>query len=352
MNPETEPVRSNIDQAPKQAVYQTFYAPEQYRRGVYLPQTDGSLADEHGRAPEPYVLDEQNEWMHCVGISDAAVLRHLLASYGIHELVVEDILSPKQRPKIEDYGDYLFIALRASQYSGGKLHSDPVYLIVGHDFILSFQSKPLGLFSDLHRRFAENKSDLRRRSIEFLAYHFIDRIVDDYLHTLDVYQEKVEQLDRLLFKGNGSDETLLGRIHKLKRDAVKLQRNIMPMREIAGQLLRGRFEVFSGETQLYMRDVYDHILQLTDTLDASRDTVVSMMDVQLSFQSNRLNNQMRALTLITILFMPLTLIAGIYGMNFDYMPELKWKYGYFGVLGAMLLIVAGLLLYFRKRKWL
>lgn len=352
MNPDFPTVRSNIDQAPKQAVYQTFYAPDEYRRGVYIPQADGSLADEDGHSPEPYILDAQNEWMHCVGINDEVVLRRLLASYGIHELVLEDILSPRQRPKIEDYGDYLFIALRACQYRGNKLHHDPVYIIVGHDFILTFQSKPLGLFSNLHRRFAENQSDLRSRSIEFMAYHFFDRIVDDYLHTLDVYQEKVEQLDQLLFRDNGADESLLGKIHKLKRDAVRLQRNIMPMREIAGQLLRGHFGVFSGETRLYMRDVYDHILQLTDTLDASRDTVVSMMDVQLSFQSNRLNNQMRTLTLITILFMPLTLIAGIYGMNFDYMPELRWKYGYFGVLGIMLLIMCVLLFYFRKRKWL
>lgn len=344
--------RSKIDDLPKQAVYQTFYSADDYRRMVFLPQEDGRLLSHDGRQIAPYVLDEQKEWLHCVGVNDAAMLQTILAPYGIHELVIEDILSPKQRPKIEDYGNYLFIALRVCQYSGSKLHNDSVYLIIGADYILSFQNKPLGLFSDLHQQFTVNQYQIRSKNIEFLAYYFIDRIVDDYFNALEQFNERVESLDNQLFKDAGQDEMLLAKIHKLKRDAVKFHRNLVPIREIAGQLLRGRFDVFSGDTHLYLRDVYDHILQLTETLETARDTVVSMMDVQLSFQSNRLNQQMRMLTVITIIFMPLTVITGIYGMNFDHMPELHWRYGYFMVLGLLLTVIVSLLVYFRKRGWL
>ncbi|XXQ67907.1 magnesium/cobalt transporter CorA [Neisseriaceae bacterium B1] len=344
--------RSKTNDLPKQAVYQTFYSEHDFSRMVFLPQGNGQLQSSDGANISPYVFDEQKEWLHCVGVNDAALLQTILAPYGIHELVIEDILSPKQRPKIEDYGTYLFIALRVCQYSGSKLHNDSVYLIIGTDYILSFQKKPLGLFSDLHQQFAANKYQIRSKSIEFLAYHFIDRIVDDYFNALEQFNECVESLDNQLFKQTGEDETLLAKIHKLKRDATKFQRNLIPMREIAGQLLRGRFDVFSNDTHLYLRDVYDHILQLIESLDAARDTVVSMMDVQLSFQSNRLNQQMRVLTVITIIFMPLTVITGIYGMNFDNMPELHWQYGYFMVLGLLLMIIVSLLVYFRKRGWL
>ncbi|WP_314342053.1 magnesium/cobalt transporter CorA [Simonsiella muelleri] len=346
------PRRSNTDQSPPHAVYQTFYSEHDYRSSIYFPQSDGSLKDAQQQNPEPYILDEQKEWLHCVGINDPILLHNLLAPYGVHELVIEDLLSSQQRPKIEDYGDYLFMVLHVNQYSGNKLNTDTVYLIVGADYIFSFQNRPLGLFSNLHAQFAANQYNIRSKSIEFLVYHFIDRIVDDYFATLDGYNDRVESLDKQIFKNTGRDEELLSKIHKLKRDAMKLQRNLLPLREMTGQLLRGNFRIFSGDTQLYLRDVNDHILQLIETLDMARDSVHSMMDIQLSFQSNRLNQQMRVLTVITIIFMPLTVITGIYGMNFDNMPELHWHYGYFMVLAILLFIIIGLLVFFKKRGWL
>lgn len=348
----TLPMRSNIDQAPKHAVYQTFYCASDYCCQIFFPQKDGSLKSDEQQNPIPCALDGQNEWLHCVGINDASLLKNLLASYGIHELVIEDLLSPHQRPKIEDYGNYLFISLSVCQYNGNKLHTDSVYLILGKNYILSFQNRPLGLFSSLHQQFAANQHQIRSKSNEFLAYHFIDRIVDDYFITLDAYNNHVENLDKLIFKDTGRDEEMLTKIHKLKRDASKLQRNLIPMREMVGQLLRGQFTIFSGDTQFYLRDVGDHILQLIETLETARDTVHGMMDIQLSFQSNRLNQQMRVLTVITIIFMPLTVITGIYGMNFDNMPELHWHYGYFMVLGLLMAIIVGLMLFFKKRGWL
>lgn len=175
--------------------------------------------------------------------------------------------------------------------------------------------------------------------------------MDDYFIVLESYNNRVEVIDKSLFKNENSD--ILSKIHRLKRDAVRLRRTLLPLRDVFYQLaVRGDFAIFKGESTVYLRDVYDHNMQLIESLDASRDMVLSMMDIYLSFQSNRMNQQMRVLTVITIIFMPLTVITGIYGMNFDNMPELHWHYGYFMVLGVMLCIIIGLLIFFSRRKWL
>ncbi|MFC2307075.1 MAG: magnesium/cobalt transporter CorA, partial [Neisseria elongata] len=285
-------------------------------------------------------------------VNDATLLKYTLEPYGIHELVIEDILSRKQRPKIEDYGNYLFIAAQVYHYTAaGKLNSDQVYLIIGKDFVLSFQQKPLGLFSQLRRQMSENPRGILGKNTAFLAYCLLDRIVDDYFIVLEEYNNRVEAIDKSLFKDENSD--ILGKIDRLKRDAVRLRRTLLPLRDVFYQLaVRGDFAIFKGESTVYLRDVYDHNMQLIESLDASRDMVLSMMDIYLSFQSNRMNQQMRVLTVITIIFMPLTVITGIYGMNFDNMPELHWHYGYFIVLGLMLCIIVGLLIFFSRRKWL
>lgn len=189
------------------------------------------------------------------------------------------------------------------------------------------------------------------KNTAFLAYCLLDRIVDDYFIVLESYNNRVEVIDKSLFKNENSD--ILSKIHRLKRDAVRLRRTLLPLRDVFYQLaVRGDFAIFKGESTVYLRDVYDHNMQLIESLDASRDMVLSMMDIYLSFQSNRMNQQMRVLTVITIIFMPLTVITGIYGMNFDNMPELHWHYGYFMVLGVMLCIIIGLLIFFSRRKWL
>lgn len=294
----------------------------------------------------------QINWLHFVGINNPELLKHALRPYGIHELVVEDILSRKQRPKIEDYGRYVFIAAQVHHYSGTKLHSDQIYLVIGKDFVLSFQQKPLGLFSQFRQLMSGNPNNVLHKNTAFLAYCLLDRIIDDYFIVLEDYNSRVETLDKALFKDD-SDNTLLGKIHRLKRDALRLRRALVPMRDGLYQLaVRGDYAFFEGESTIYLRDVYDHNLQLIESLDASRDMVVGMMDVHLSFQSHRMNRQMRVLTVITIIFMPLTVLTGIYGMNFDYMPELRWHYGYYALLGLMAAIIVSLLVYFSRRKWL
>ncbi|MCP1660800.1 magnesium/cobalt transporter CorA [Neisseria perflava] len=336
--------RSNVSNAPKAAVHQTLYSADgcaQYDYPVQKKQLPPIAAAGEG----------QTNWLHFVGINDCDLLKQTLAPFGIHELVVEDILSRKQRPKIEDYGTYVFIAAQVYHYGAQKLHSDQVYLIIGKNFVLSFQQKPLGLFSRFRETISCNPHQLWQKNTAFLAYCLLDRIVDDYFVVANEYGNRVEAIDKALFKQNNDD--ILGRIHLLKRDAVRLRRSLTPMKDIFYRLAeRNEFAIFSGEPAVYLRDVYDHSLQLIESLDAAWDMVVGMMDVYLSFQSNRMNQQMRVLTVITILFMPLTLITGIYGMNFENMPELHWHYGYFMVLGIMALIIVVLLVFFYRRKWL
>ena len=354
-NSDDTALRSNTDKAPKHAVYQTLYSADSYFEAEYLPGKDGMLrnaADSRQTAPVHQPEPGQINWLHFVGINDEALLQTLLAPYGIHDLVLEDILSRKQRPKIEDYGNYIFMAARVYQYTAGKLHSDQVYLILGENFVLTFQQRPLGLFSAIRERMSDARYDIRRKDAPFLAYRFIDRLIDDYFLTLDQYNNKVEAIDKTLFADTASNSDLLERIHRLKRDAVRLRRTLQPLRDVLAQLVHGQYQIFHGESHIYLRDAYDHTMQLLESLDASRDMVLSMMDIHLSFQSNRLNQQMRVLTVITILFMPLTVITGIYGMNFDNMPELHWHYGYYMVLGMMAAIIISLLVFFWRRKWL
>ncbi|MDO4998430.1 MAG: magnesium/cobalt transporter CorA [Neisseria sp.] len=348
------PRRSNTDKANKHALYQTICQQQTCQQNAFKLQANQTLQSADGKAFTPTMPSaDSTQWLHFVGINDGELLKKTLAPYGIHELVLEDLLSPKQRPKLEDYGDYLFIAARVYQYTGNKLQSDPVYLIIGKQSIFTFQSKPLGLFSTMREQFSQSLAQGRQPSIEWLAYAFLDRIIDDFFITLESYNNRVENLDKQLFnENNDADSDLLMRIHKLKRDAIRLQRALQPLKDIINQLLRGNFAVFHGEPHLYLRDAYDHILQLSDSLEASRDSVVGMMDMLLSFQSNKLNKQMRMLTVITIIFMPLTLLTGIYGMNFEYMPELQWRYGYFALLTLMFSIIVALLVFFYRRKWL
>ena len=226
-------------------------------------------------------------WIHLIGITDNEQLHQLLQPFNIHELAMEDMLSRKQRPKIEDYGHYLSL---------------------------------------------------------------LDRIIDDYFVTVDEFDNRVEGVDKRLF--SNSNKNLLILIHQLKRDASNLRRTLSPIRDIVGRIVHGEFSMFSQNTHVYLLDVYDHTQQLMETLDSARDTVMGMMDVHLSYQSNHLNEQMRMLTVITIIVMPLNVLTGIYGMNFDNMPELHWHYSYFVVLGLMATIIISLLIYFYRRRWL
>lgn len=335
--------RSSTGDMPLQSLNVTVFNAKKLEEKTYTGQ---DISVEH--IPQP--TDDTITWLHLVGITDAQQLHELLKPFHIHELVLEDLQSHEQRPKIEDYGHYVFLAARVFTYKRQRLKHDQIYLIISKNFIITFQFEPLGLFHVIREYLKHNFFDIRQKNIDFFAYIFIDRIIDDYFVTIDEFDSQVESLDKKLFDENNRNLLIL--IHRLREDAMHLHRTLLPICDVLRRLVRGEFTLFSQNIHIYLLDVYDHSQQLMETLDGDRDTVTGMMDVHLSFQSNRLNKQMRMLTVITIIFMPLTVLTGIYGMNFDNMPELHWHYGYYAVLLLMATIVVSLLAIFYKRHWL
>ncbi|MCX8747926.1 magnesium/cobalt transporter CorA [Snodgrassella sp. B3088] len=335
--------RSNVSNMPAQSMTIIQINASQFLNHTY---TEADIRTEN----IPTLSKDSLTWIHLVGITDNDQLHQLLQPFNIHELAMEDILSRKQRPKIEDYGHYLFVAARIFVYKKQKLQYNQIYLIIGQNYIITFQFEPLGLLHIIRKYIQHNYSSIYSKGIDFLAYSLLDRIVDDYFVTVDEFDNRVEGLDKRLF--SNSNKNLLMSIHQLKRDAISLRRTLSPIRDIIGRIVHNEFSLFSQDIHVYLLDVYDHTQQLMETLDSARDTVTGMMDVHLSYQSNHLNEQMRMLTVITIIVMPLNVLTGIYGMNFDNIPELHWHYGYYIVLGLMATIIVSLLIYFYRRHWL
>ncbi|MDF0606389.1 magnesium/cobalt transporter CorA [Neisseriaceae bacterium TC5R-5] len=291
-------------------------------------------------------------WLNVYGLREPAVMQAIGERFGLHSLVLEDVLNARQRPKVEEYGDYLFIASRVFDYQAntGRLLSDQIYLVIGHRFVLTFQERPTGVFEQIRERLRKEVGLIRSKEADYLGYSLLDAMVDDYFGVLTEFNERVEKMDSKLLRGR--DQSVLLQIQRLKRDCLKLRRALLPLREILLSFNRSHHDFFKPETLLYLRDVYDHTMHVIESLEMSREMVGSMLDLYMSTQSHRLNIQMRLLTVLTMIFMPLTLIAGIYGMNFENMPELKWHYGYYMVLLLMLGIAGGLLWVFWRRRWL
>lgn len=309
-----------------------------------------SFAIDETDLPLPLPEEGDIRWYHLVGITDAGQLQQLLANFLVHDLVIEDMTNTKQRPKFEEYGHYLFVVTTVFNASGKSVGSDHIFLIVGKNYIITVQRKPLGLFSSLKKRLPENLERIQEFGVAFLAYIMLDRIVDDYFVAVEDLLARGEKLDQKLFSGQDSD--ILPRIHRLKHDSIKIRRTLTPIRDGIAQIMRSEYTRFPDALNVFFRDTLDHCLQLSESLESVHYSVQSMMDIHLSFQSNALNKQMRVLTSITIIFMPMTLLTGIYGMNFDHMPELHWKYGYFALLAFMAVLAAVLVRIFKRRHWL
>ncbi len=292
-------------------------------------------------------------WVDIVGLHETEILQRLGDCYGFHPLVLEDILNTDQRPKMEDYGDYVYIVLKMLTYDdkGGLIESEQISLVLGRNFILSFQEGKKGDVFDLIReRLRGAKGRIRKMGADYLAYSLIDSVVDHYFIILEHLGERVEFLEEELM--TEPTTKTLQEIYHLKREMIFLRKAVWPLREVIGALERGESPLIQQNTQIYLRDVYDHTIQVIDTIETLRDTVSGMLDIYLSSVSNRLNSVMKVLTIIATIFMPLTFLAGIYGMNFKHMPELDWRWGYPLVWMIMIAIGILMLIYFRKKKWL
>jgi len=295
---------------------------------------------------------ERVSWINIDGLHDEAVLETIGRQYQIHPLVLEDILSPNQRPKMEDYKDYLYLVLRMITYNNEReeIDDEQFSLILGPHFVLTFQEKPGDVFDGVRKRLHNPDGRLRNMDRDYLAYALMDAIVDHYYVVLDSLGEKIVAVEEDLMEDNSG--AILEQIHNLKREMIFLRKAIWPLREVIAQIMRGEVELFSRTTQVYLRDVYDHTIQVIDTIESYRDMLSSLLDLYMSSLSNRMNEVMKVLTIIATIFIPITFIVGVYGMNFDWMPELHWKWAYPVVWGVMIIITVFMLILFRRKRWL
>ncbi|TFH04793.1 MAG: magnesium/cobalt transporter CorA [Methanosarcina sp.] len=292
-----------------------------------------------------------NLWVNVDGLDRVEVIEKLGSYFKIHPLTLEDVLNTGQRPKMEDYDSYIYTVLKMILLDEEReeIIIDQVSIILGPNYILSFQEREGDVFDPLRERLKNPASRLRKNGVDHLAYSLIDAIVDNYFLILEHFGEEIEDLEEKLIV-DPMPETMR-MIQKHKRDMIILRRSVWPLRELINSLQRAESGLIKETTQIYLRDIYDHTIQVIDSIEAFRDILSSMVDVYLSSLSNRMNDIMKVLTIIATIFIPLTFVAGVYGMNFDYMPELRWHWGYPVVILSMALIGISMFLYFKKRKW-
>ncbi len=299
----------------------------------------------------PYRDAPRVSWINIDGLHDTESLEKLGEHFGLHPLVLEDIVHTHQRPKVEDHSDYLYIVLKMLEYPEGQTEvtCDQVSIVLGRNFVLSFQEREGDVWNPIRERIRKGAGRIRQAGTDYLAYRLIDAIVDDYFVVLERIGDELESLADEVSERPTAEA--LHRIHDLKREMIFLRRQIWPTREVAGALERAESSLITKATVVYLRDVYDHSVQLIEAMESYRDLVSGMQDLYLSTVSNRLNAVMKILTVFATIFAPLTFLAGIYGMNFKYMPELGWKLGYpmfWLITTALTLTMIGV---FRKKGW-
>ncbi len=291
-------------------------------------------------------------WINIDGLHDVKVVEDLGAHYDLHPLTLEDILHTGQRPKFEDLDSYLFAVLLMLRFDDESqtVVSEQVSVVLGSNFVISFQENVGDVFEQIRDRLRNAKGRIRKMGADYLMYTLLDAVVDNYFGILEKFGERIEVLEEELI-GDPS-ESILQKIHDLKQEMIFLRRSVWPLRELIGGLERSESKLIEDSTDVYLRDVYDHTIQVIDTVESFRDTVAGMLDIYLSSLSNRMNAVMKVLTIIATIFIPLTFIAGVYGMNFVNMPELKWRWGYPAVWVVMLTVAGLMVLYFKRKKWL
>jgi magnesium transporter len=331
--------------APRPVVHVMGYGPEELHEEEVRDLA--TLAAMRGKWP---VL-----WVNVDGVRNAETIARLGEIFGLHRLALEDVTSVHQRPKAESYGECLFVVARMI-FSDGRLGTEQISMFLARDFLLTFQERPGDCFDPVRDRIRKGQGRIREMGHDYLAYSLLDSLVDSYFPVLEDYGERLEDLEKEVI--TVSDEKTITLILGTKRDLLTLRRTLWPMRDLFNSLLRDTTAHFAAETQIYLRDCYDHTFQVIDMLETFRESASGLLDVYLSSVSNRMNSVMKVLTIIATIFMPLSFIAGVYGMNFSpqkspwNMPELNWYWGYPFALTLMLLVLAGMLYFFRRKRWI
>lgn len=290
-------------------------------------------------------------WINVDGIYDTQLIEKIGKKFDLHPLLLEDIVNTNHRPKMEEFDNYLYITCKMLSLaeSGEKVESEQISLVLGKSWVISFQERKGDIFEPFRDRIRHAKGIVRTRKADYILYRLLDIVVDNYFIVTEHSAEEIEELEEAVLAEH--DDENLNIIHINKRDLVNLRKMIGPLREAITALMRDGNLFISETTERYLRDVYEHLIHINETIDNQREMVASILDLYLSGVSTKMNQVMQILTIFAAIFIPLTFIAGVYGMNFEYMPELGWKYSYFIVWGLMVSVAISLIVYFKKKKW-
>lgn len=291
-------------------------------------------------------------WVNVIGVADAEALERLGKCANLHPLVVEDVANTDQRVKLEDYTDYLYLVVKSISWDSqaGAVATEQVSLILGDHWVISFQEREPDAFEAVKDRLRNDKARARRMGADYLAYALLDAVVDHYFETIEQLGEQIEVLEDEVV--TDPQAGTIESIHRLKSDMILLRRAVWPLREVVGGLGRSDSDLVKPETVIYLRDVYDHTVQVVDTIETFRDMLSGMLDIYLSSLSNRMNAVMKVLTIIATIFIPLTFLAGVYGMNFKSFPELEWRWGYAAFWAVCAVTTVVMVAYFKKKRWM
>lgn len=315
---------------------------------------EDSYVEEKGITLDKLFSSENNlsvEWINFDGIHDVKMIEKIGTHYGIDPLILEDIVNSNQRAKIEDYGDYIYIVLKMLTFNNStdEIEVEQVSIVFNSRIIFSFQEKQGDDFEPLRDRIRK-KGKIRRMGTDYLTYSIIDCVADNYFIVLEKIGDKIEKIEKEVL--SSPDNSTLRKIHELKRDTLMIKKSVWPLRDVLGLMIRPENDFIQDSIVFNLRDAYDHTIEVIDTVEAYRDFMSGLLDIYLSGTSNRMNEIMKVLTLISTVFIPLTFIAGVYGMNFKYMPGIEAENGYYLILGLMILIILIMFVFFKKKKWL
>lgn len=315
---------------------------------------------EHVYESEAVTIEEFNQlklqpgvtWLNICGVHDIDFMAQLGRLSGIHPLTLEDIVNTRQRPKVDDFDDYIYLVFKMLTFDPETelIRTEQISLIIDEGSVISLQEVQGNVFDPVRERIKRGKGRIRAAGSSYLAYALIDAVVDHYFVILENLGEKIEIIEQGLI--DNPSAPLLESIHKLKREMILFRKQVWPMREMVTRLIKTESPIIQESTGIFYSDVYDHIVQVTDTIDSFRDILSGMLNLYFSTVSNRMNEVMKMLTIMATIFIPLTFIAGIYGMNFEFMPELRLKFGYFTALAVMAAIGIAMVIYFKNKKWL
>ena len=291
-------------------------------------------------------------WINIDGLHEVDLIEKLGIHFNIHPLTLEDIVNTGQRPKIEDFEDYVYLVFKMLRFdeAAGHIASEQVSLILGPNYLISFQEAEGDVFNSVRERIRKGRGRIRKSGPDYLAHALIDGVVDHYFYILEKIGEKIEQLEERLHVQPTPE--ILQAIHDLKREMIYFRKQVWPMREVLSTWQKTESSIVQEANKIYIRDVYDHTVQVIDTIESFRDIVSGMMDLYLSTVSNKMNEVMKVLTIMATIFIPLTFVAGIYGMNFKFMPELEWKWSYPLLWVLLIAIFLSMVLYFKRKRWL